>query len=216
MKENLSDKAKSRPFIHDILFRTAAVLLFLTLLSTWLVCGMYAKYVRAYTFTDSARLAEGVGIIELKEHKIKETYKDSGIYELDTTEVNENEYEKVIPGVDIPKDPFIRITNLTETECELYVRVTEKNFPVKKGNEKTVTYELTADWTLMENLSDYSKGIYIYKYNKAIDLNFSGVINILKNNKIYVSEHYVGKDADNKIQNFSLTFETWLVQAKQK
>lgn len=190
----------------NILYWSVGILLVLTMLTTCLVGGLFAKYVISDSFYDSARVASsGIGKMELWEHKAEETGVNSGVYGLLTEEdpVTGNDYEKVLPGVDIPKDPFIEIElKNAEVSYELYVQVTESNL------SETVTYKLTSDWTLAEELSKADKGIYVYKYKGTIDPNFNGKIKILKNDMLYVSEHYVGNG------KFSLTFSAYLMQAK--
>ena len=191
--------------IGKILYLAVGALLILTMLSTWMFSGLLAKYVVSDKYPDSARVASsGVGTWELQEHEAKETYENSGIYELltDKDPVKGNEYEKVLPGVDIPKDPFIKM-GLKDTELpyELYLEVTEKNLP------DTVTYELTDDWIFVSKAG----GVYKYKYKYAFDVGttYSGEIKILKNDKLYVSEHYVGNGSV-----FSLSFDAYLIQKK--
>lgn len=201
-KEKRTNKENS---FGAIMYWTVGILLVLTMLTTCLVGGLFAKYVISDSFYDSARVASsGIGKMELWEHKAAETYEDSGIYELLTQEkpVTGNNYAKVLPGVDIPKDPFIELElKNAEVSYELYVQVTESNLP------ETVKYELTSDWELADD-SDSANGVYVYKYKGTIDPNFNGKIKILKNDMLYVSEHYVG---DGK---FSLTFSAYLKQAK--
>lgn len=198
---------------NNILFRSASLLLLLTMLSLWLVIGLYAKYTVSASASNSARVADGLPAIELKEHEA--TLKD-GIYELDENkEVTENKYQRVIPGVDISKDPFIRLNGTGEVDFVMYLRVTEKDFPtytIGSGSEKAVTYDLTDNWLKVgtENGAD----VYQYVVDKnpfAFDAGTTYsdyVIKILKDDKLYVSEHYVGND-----QTFTLTFEAWLIQA---
>ena len=64
--------------------------------------------------------------LELVEHKIDEN--DRGIYELTDTEVKNDdstssqEY-KINPGIDLPKDPFVRVSGKTDVPSYLYVEV---------------------------------------------------------------------------------------------
>lgn len=187
---------KSQFTAQNILFWTVGILLVLTLISTRLAGGLFAKYVVSDFYSDSARVAVAGGSIELWEH---EANLKNGVYELDEDEeVTENTYEKVIPGVDIAKDPFIRVSiDDTEVTYELYIKVIESDpFPA------TVTYELTEDWELVDEANG------IYKYKNIIDTESSDEIKILKGDKLYVSEHYVGNS-----QEFSLSFNAWLVNA---
>ena len=180
-----------------VIYWIAGALLTLTLFSIWLVSGMYAKYTAvAPAGVNSARVAKTLRM-ELLEHGADYA---GGIYTLNEDEVPGMLYDKVIPGVDIPKDPFIRLSGTSEVDFWLYVEVVpSKNFP------KTVTYELTDKWEEVEGKEN------VYRYKDVID---SGTYDgeeifcyLLKDNKLVVSERYPGKDG------FSLTFKVWLEQA---
>ena len=190
---------KQRLAVHDIFFFAAGILLTLTMLSVWLVSGMYAKYVIRDTVEDAARVASaGTVEIELFEH---EATLSKGEYHLNyDNEVTGNDYEKVIPGVDLPKDPIIRfsVSENAEVDYELYLEVKEsKNFP------PTVTYEISDDWEPVEGKDG------VYKYTGKIEKGKKYEIrNILVGNKLLVSEHFVGD------KSFTLSFNAWLGQVR--
>lgn len=187
---------KSQSSVHKFLFWAAGTTLILTMLSICLVSGTYAKYVISSYMMDSAQVAKtGVGSMELLEH---EAELDNGIYTLNEEEVTKNTYDTVIPGVDIPKDPFIRLDIDSEVTYSLYIKVAGSDpFP------DTVTYELTEDWIEV----DATNGIYKYKDDFEAGTPFKGEIEILENNELIVSEYYVGNG-----KTFTLTFSAWLMQ----
>ena len=168
----------------------------------WLLSGMYAKYVTSDKKDAAAHVAStGVEQFALLEHKAT---LQSGVYVLGSEEVTKNAYDRVIPGVDIEKDPFVRLKlQGAEVDFELYLQVTESvYFP------QYVTYELTAEWEVV----DADNGIYKYTGYFDAGTQYDKTIQILKENKLYVSEHY---DADTEAENgktFALTFEAWLRQ----
>lgn len=200
--------AKRPAFGHSILFRMCGVLFLLTMFSTWLVTGLYAKYTFTGSATDSAQVASaGTVNLELWEHKA-DWNAATGVYTLDAnTKVTSNSYKKVMPGVDIDKDPFIQLEiRNAEVSYALYVKVTENDFPTYMAgteSKKAVTYELTDKWECV----DSDNGIYKYKDVFKAGTTYDDVIQILKNDMLYVSEHYVGNN-----QEFSLTFSAWVVQ----
>ena len=207
---NTGKTSKSQASVHGVMYWVVGILFIFTMLTTWLVSGLFAKYTNEESQSDSARVA-GAGNVELCEHKAD---LKNGIYVLDENEeVTKNKYEKVIPGVDIAKDPFVKLDfKNAEVRYALYVKVTENKIPTYKPNVdsdpvKTVKYGVTEDWDLQNKLSNTDKGVYVYKYNKSIDQNFVGNIKILKDDKLYVSEHYFGNG-----QGFSLVFEAWIEQ----
>ena len=192
---------KSQVTVHGILFRTVGCLLFVTLLSFWLVCGLFAKYTVSGNDLDSARVAAG-GSIKIVESKAKYV-QNKGEFELDINEkVSANTYNKVIPGVDIPKDPFVRLVlDKAEVDYRLYMKVVKsENFP------DTVTFEITDDWVKPDPDSD----IYMYKTyldaGQKYDFDNGKEIHILVEDTLYVSQYYEGKES------FSLSFEVWLQQ----
>ena len=97
-------------------------MLVLTLLSTWLVSGMLAKYTTSSNNSVGARVA-GMANVELHEHKAE---LQNGVYILDANEVvDSNVYDTVLPGVDIPKDAYIQLDGKNEVSCSLYIRKNE-------------------------------------------------------------------------------------------
>lgn len=201
---------KPKNSAYNIMYRTVGILFVLTMLFVWLSSGLFAKYLVAENFEDSASIyATGIKKFELLEHEAElitdadEAAEKNNVYKLTSTEVTENEYDVVLPGVYIPKDPFIRITGDRQATADgivaynLYVRVIEENIP------DTVTYDLSTDWVLEKTESE---NVFVYKYNKIIHPGFSGTIYILNDNQLKVSERYVGDG------NFSLSFDAWLKQ----
>ena len=195
----------------NAMYWTVGIILILTLISVWLLSGIFAKYAVWIDASDSARVAKG-GYVQLWEH---ETDLKNGIYELDkTAKIGEKTYDTVIPGVDIVKDPFVELyLEDSEVDYELYIKVTEKNFPTYKPASasdpvKTVTYSVIEDyWILQDDLSDEENGVYVYKYKEVLDAGTPYTeIKILKDDKLYVSEHYVGDGS------FTLSFEAVLKQ----
>ena len=204
---------KWKPTVHGILPRVLGLLLALALLSIWVVGGLFAKYASPDTDRDTGRVAMDLPLPELWEHQA--VLKD-GVYVLNNKRVTGNTYGKVIPGVDIAKDPFIVLSGTSEVDFELYVTVTEKNFPTKTGTTdvKTVTYALTNEWELVEAKSNAARGIYVYKYKTYFDAGSvpTEPIYILQDNQLIVSQYFDGSTVTSADNSFSLTFTAWVVQ----
>lgn len=182
--------AKKQPTIGSALYWMAGILLVLTMLITCLVSRTFARYTASEEAADAAHVAAGLPRLELWEHEAE--LKD-GEYVLNSTEVTSNKYEKVIPGVDIAKDPFVRLTGDSEVSYEVYVKVIEQDIPAD-----TVKYEIRDDWKPVSGQDG------VYQYTGTIT---SGTpIYILKDNQLTVSEHYVGSNT------FSLAFSAWIEQ----
>ena len=164
---------KSRISILSLILLAIAV----AALIIGLVAAKYVKEVRMpHKITVSADLAKN---IEIFEHNATRT--EHGDYETDTSEVTENEYI-LMPGVDVPKDPTVRIEGYTGLKAWLYVEIVESaDFPA------TVTYTAADGWTPLPGLTGPNGGrIYYRELTNAQtgDLEFQ----VLKDNTVTVSE----------------------------
>lgn len=106
-------------------FRTPLLVLLLLVLLLSIAGGISqvnAKYVRTFNLTGTlqikTKLADDVLV---QEHKA--TRQSDGSYKLSETElVKENSYT-LIPGLDIPKDPFVTVTGKTSIDAFLFLEV---------------------------------------------------------------------------------------------
>lgn len=127
-----------------------------------------------------------------------------GDIKIDLTETKpENQQAKIIPGVDIEKDPKVTVKANSEA-CYLFVKVEQTgNFVDGK-----VSYSIADGWTALEG----ENGVYYREVAATTaDMDFY----VLKNNKITVSDELTKGD----IQNLSganktpkLTFTAYAVQ----
>ena len=140
-----------------------------------LVVAKYVKEVRMpHKITVSADLAED---IEIFEHEVNRT--EHGDYETETNEVTENDYV-LMPGVDVPKDPTVRIKGYTGLAAWLYVEIVKTNVPA------TVTYAKADGWEPLSVTGPNGGEIYYRELTNAQtgDLEFQ----VLKDNTVTVSE----------------------------
>lgn len=194
------------------LYWMVGILLMFTMVSVWLVCGLFAKYVTSGDDADSARVA-GTGVVDFDvwEH-MAENVSDTDpttVYELKTDElVKENTYNTIPPGYDIPKDPFVRL-ELKDSEVDyyLYVKVIKSaDFP------STITVTLSSDWEEVPNEEN------LYRFKGDVDDDEFQIVNgyidagtlkhdfyILEDNQIIVSQFYDGTP-------FEISFEAYLKQ----
>lgn len=215
-----SGAKKIKRFLGGKLYWTVGCLLLCTLVSVWLVCGLFAKYTTSGADDDTGRVAS-TGVVEFRvlEHEaVNVSAQDATkVYELldgkgpiygpdDISEVTRNTYKTIPPGYDIPKDPFVRL-KLEDSEVDYYLYV-----KVIKSDEFPETVEVivdTANWEPVEGTEN------LYKYKGSINGITNGYIDagtlkrtdmyILKDNQIKVSEHYDGTP-------FTVSFEAYLVQ----
>lgn len=156
---------------------------------TAVTAGLHAKYVRKVSLQGSVEFSSELAkSVVLNESKA--TITESGRYTLNQGEkVLTNSY-KVMPGVNIPKDPAITVTDKTGIPSYLFVEVAETNIP------DSVTYSLCEHWKKIDNAAN----IYVYTGN-----NFNSPIKILENDTLYVSAQYDG-------ESFNLNFTAYLYQ----
>ena len=179
------------------------------------VGGLLAKYITERRLTGkisiSGQLAESVDIFEHTVVRGKDgTYTFKSQTEED--EIKQNSYV-LMPGVDVAKDPFVKVIKFSGVESWLYVEVVEsQDFPT------TVTYEIEAGWEKVTGITGPNGGTV---YAKAIKTGmtddkvvFTTESNetvtvrayVLKNNQLIVSDQL---DRDT---NASLTFNAFIVQ----
>lgn len=127
------------------------------------------------------------------------TYGDINITLSETTG---NDY-KIIPGVDITKDPKVTV-NANSEACWLFVKVEEEgSFVANK-----VTYSIADGWTKGDG-TKIPANVY-YRAVDAVknDTDFA----VLKDNKIYVSEELSKSDIQSITAQPKLTFTAYAVQ----
>lgn len=175
-----------------------------------------AKYVTERTLqsqvTFTAKLAEKM---VLEEYKVTRTSEGDYEYEKSDTgnhiAVNANSYV-LMPGVDVMKDPYIRITNKTPIEAYLFLEIV--GLP-PEGDGKGVTYQLMDEWKLVENLTGKNGG-KVYVYSNGTDPvildetltkeNGFKNIDIIKKGKVNVSQE-LAKDAKLEIKFYAVMGE---------
>ena len=113
------------------------------------------------------------------------TYGDINI----TLEENTGSDYKIIPGVDIEKDPLVTVLAKSEA-CWLFVKVEEENWPeltyVNKDGKavRKVNYDIADGWTKGDGTNNIPANVY-YREVAANDANQE--FPVLKDNKITVS-----------------------------
>jgi len=159
-------------------------LILLAIAAAALIIGLAAaKYVKEVRMTHTIKVSADLAkSIEIFEHKANRT--EHGDYETSADTVAENEY-KLMPGVDVPKDPTVRIKGYTGLKAWLYVEIVESaDFP------KSVTYAVDTaanGWTELSGVTGPNRGkIYYRELTNAQtgDLEFP----VLANNTVIVSE----------------------------
>lgn len=128
------------------------------------------------------------------------TYGDINITLTET--VPENKQAKIIPGVDIAKDPKVTVVGGSE-DCYLFVKVVEAGTFVSGK----VTYSVDTGWTKGDG-TDIPAEVY-YRVVTASDTD--QVFNVLKDNKVTVSSDLTKNEIEN-LGSATLTFTAYAVQ----
>lgn len=119
------------------------------------------------------------------------------------TETTNNPY-KIVPGVNISKDPKVTVKAGSEA-CWLFVKVEEENWPTfKDGETAKIAYGIAPGWTKLEN------GVY---YREVGAVNADTSFGVIENNVITVSENLTKTEVNNVVTvQPKLTFTAYAVQ----
>ena len=199
-----------RPRRRGINIRPIALMLALVLLIGSAVGGTIAwlsakSETVVNTFTSAQLFANPEEDFTICEHQAVDADKN-GQYELNMDEEVAGNAYKILPGVDVPKDPTVDVVELQECGY-LYIKVTS-NLPAG------LSYAI--DDTNWEPLAGYS-GIWVYKgaqaesnvINASLAAKKTFVVNILKDQVVKVTTDYDGTADGDEI----LSVSAYMVQA---
>lgn len=164
------------------------LLLLAVLLSFAGIGTALAKYVTQAELQGNVTITAHLGKIEVLEHKAKRN--TDGSYSLLDETTTENTYY-LIPGLDIPKDPYVHITEkctppqVCEIGAYVYLVVDSNITPSPTG----VSYDMLDCWVLLEGYDD----VYVYsnQYGPIVvqsDLDIAILAKDGKGNSIIVSQ----------------------------
>ena len=176
-----------------------------------LIGGVAAKYIWSTEFsgkvTFSAKLAESIVLLESEAIK-----NNDGSYTLNTAKpVSENSYT-LLPGLDIPKDPYITVHRKTPIAAYLYVEVVES----KDYREGILQYSLDDRWKKLDIAGKNGGQVYVYmNEGKTAPLAISNdpedfTVNILKGQTLTVSQ-----ELKSALSSNALTFYGLMAEAAQ-
>jgi len=184
---------------------TLISLLLVLLTATAIIAGtVAAKYITEKRMPGSIKVSvELAKDIVMFEHEVTRT--DDGNYVTGATEVTGNTY-KLMPGVDIPKDPTVRIIGYTGLPAYVYVEVVGEP-------TKNVSFAIDDGWApLMDGETQVKgpKGGKVYyrvlkaaegeTYPNDVD------INVLNGKQVTVSQ-WVERNTDLKIEFYAYVAE---------
>lgn len=175
-----------------------------TLLLLTALTGVYAKYVTDQIIQGQASISASLGLVKIWEHEGRK--KDDGSYVLTGlptgtcdeaahnggnmhSHVPSTNYTVVIPGLDIPKDTFVRITDNTTVPMYVFLEVVSTLEP-------KITFTIDdANWMQLIGASPKHGGtVYVYTTDGANPTALTPAvdptdINILKNQQVIVHDH---------------------------
>lgn len=109
----------------------------------------------------TAELAEGMKLLE---HQIVRA--TDGSYDLNTNNPVATQNYMLMPGVDVPKDPYVTIQGKTNIPAYLYVEILETGIPYNTDSpepKKLIDYSVSGEWTLVEGVTGLLGGdVYVY------------------------------------------------------
>ena len=160
---------------------TPSILIVFVLVLAMLVGNAYAKYAAQEQVEGSVSITAQLGTINLWEHEAE--LQSNGSYTLNAGSLVSCNSYVLIPGVDIPKDTYVEITNKTPIPVYVYVEIVSSS---------AISYAVdTSNWTKVADTG--AKGGTVYVYKDSVTANITG-INIFAGQKILVSQN-LGSDA---------------------
>ena len=125
--------------------------------------------------------------------------------ELTETAKTETTEFKIVPGVNITKNPVATVEAKSE-DCYLFVQLTEENWPAfteAGSSTRKVKYEIENGWTELE------KGVY---YREVAKKDTDQPFPVLKDNKVTVSNTLTKQEANAITAQPKLTVAVYAVQ----
>ena len=117
---------------------------------------------------------------------------------------------KIVPGVNIAKDPVATVTANSE-DCYLFVKLTEENWPTfteatEAGSTRKVEYKIADGWTELES----EHGVYYREVLKKDTENRA--FHVLQDDQVTVSSTLTKKEANAITGTPKLTVAVYAVQ----
>lgn len=113
--------------------------------------------------------------------------------ELTETAKTETTEFKIVPGVDIFKNPVATVTANSE-DCYLFVQLTEANWPTfteAGSTTRKVKYEIAGGWKELKS----ENGVYVY-YREVTKSDTDQPFDVLQDNKVTVSSTLTKEEAN--------------------
>lgn len=194
------NKEKPPVNLGNILIRVAAGLFILTMISIYLLGGLFARYVSSDHGSDSARVA---------------AFGDLTLTETGDFDGTENKKGMIIPGVPLTKDATVTFTG-SETATVVFVEVIVPEGTWETADNRAFSYgglswTVASGWEYLD--SDQYAGNDRYVFYKTLEPNTElNNEKIVKDGEISVSEE-ITKATIAGLANGDLTFRASVIQA---
>lgn len=193
---------KEKPSVNlgSILIRVAAGLFILTMISIYLLSGLFARYVSSGQGSDSARVA---------------AFGDLTLTETGDFDGTLDKKGMIIPGVSLTKNATVTFTG-SEMATVVFVEVIVPKDTWERADNRAFSYGGLA-WSVASGWEYLTKDLYggkdRYVFFKILEPNtqLSGE-KIVKDGEISVSEE-ITKSAIGSLSNADLTFRASVIQA---
>lgn len=177
-----------------------------------------AKYVRHQKMTGrvtfTAKLADSIQVLEHKAGLVNDH--EGSNYKLTSDPTDKNEYF-LMPGVDIPKDPYVLINQKTSIPAYLYIEIADNTYKADPDEVKDVdmlSYSLTDSWIPLEgNGIKPQNGGKVYYHKEKLASFTSQEFPVLADKKVIVSDTYLSKAVDGDvIKIYAYLYEVFRVE----
>lgn len=186
--------------------KTLAIIAAMVLVCVLSVAGTLAYLTASTSEVKNTFAASGLideGNFDLVEHQAVADDTNPGTYTLDTAkEVRANNYSSVVPGINVPKDPFVKVIK-PKAKAYLFVEVDGSSMP------DTLTWAVDGtNWIELTGVTPKVTGAKVYAYKSVIDAGDTKNVDILKDNQVIVAGNYSQGGTEE-----SLNFYAYLTQA---
>lgn len=138
-----------------------------------------------------------------------------------TTDGTKVKNYKLIPGVNLPKDPKVTVTG--DVDCYVFVKVTEdEEWPdakTKDNSKRLVDYSIASEWTLVEGTTDvYSKTLTGTELSAAGETGLTYKVLVgegegdFKDGMVTVSSEITKAQMDEFADSIDLSFKAYVIQ----
>lgn len=155
----------------------------------------------------SSIITAGFYLLESKAEYVNGNYTLSNT---PNTRILQNTYDKVVPGLEIPKDPKLTLNIVEDVSVYVFIKITDTT-------SNNFTYSITGDWTEI-SVSGLGAGEKVYCYKNAVQTGAANDdlvdVGILTDNKITAASTFNDTDTGSDgIQLGQLKFEAYVCQA---